>query len=526
MFSKLLEYLRKALKEMVDSPSSDVISKQDIDTISSVMQDAIDKWKKMYMDQAEWLSDDDGVYSMNLSSSICQELTMYVLNEMESHIVTPGTLEDSNSHDLSKDNTISEPKTRAEYLDNLYHKHLLDKLYEVLEKAMALGGVVIKPYISNGNIYFDFCYQGEFYPIAFDDDGNITDIAFLDSFVVGDKKYSKVERQMFDCNTHSITVTNKAYVCKNNPNSDVMELGKEIPLTMIEKWQNISEEATVGNVERPLFGYYKVPTANNVDIDSPLGVSVFSRAANIIKRADMQFSRLDWEYEGGQIAIDVDPTAIVSEESYYGNTLKMDNVKNRIYRKIDLGSDETYKAFAPGLRDANYLNGLNMYLSRIEDLTGIARGTFSEAEAVAMTATEVKLLKQRTFATVTKHQTALQEALECAIYAANALASLYKKELGVPNGDYVTNTEWSDSILVDTYAELEQRLNLVDKKILSKAEVRSWYTGEDDKTAEEAIAKISESEKSELMNDLFSQVPTNTLEQSGQEDEDNEDEEE
>ena len=49
MFSKLLEYLRKALKEMVDSPSNDVISNQDIDTISSCMQDAIDKWKGRHM---------------------------------------------------------------------------------------------------------------------------------------------------------------------------------------------------------------------------------------------------------------------------------------------------------------------------------------------------------------------------------------------------------------------------------------------------------------------------------------------
>lgn len=516
MFKKLIEYLKEALRNMTAYKDvNDTVKSEDIYTVSDAMSTAIDKWRDMYMDNAEWLNDDEGVYSMNIASSICSELKMYILNEMNSHIVVPGQLEDSKQHDESKDD-IDIYTNRATFLDDLYHKHLLNKLDDMLEKGMALGGVIIKPYISNKTIYFDFCYQGEFYPIAFDDDNNITDIAFLDQFIVNNKKYSKVERQVFKDNM--VTVTNKAYMTKYNPNADTTELGTEIPLTTVEKWAAIEPKTTIENVEKPLFGYYRVPLANNVDMKSPLGVSVFSRASRMIERTDKQFSRLDWEYEGGQIAIDVDPTAIVSEETYFGTQLKQDKLKNRIYRKLDLGTDETYQAFTPALRDMNYLAGLDRYLMRIEDIVCIARGTLSNVQADARTATEIKTLKQRTFDTVHKNQEALQKALENAIYSANVLVELYKEELQAPEGEYVTNTEWSDSILVDIYTELEQRLQLVDKNIMSKTEVRMWYIGEDEATAQAAIDKIQEDNQSAMMNDLFSNIPTATLESSGQED--------
>lgn len=516
MFKKLISYIKEALEKMRGSKDvKSTISKEDVLTISDAMTDAIDKWKNMYMDNPEWKNEDEGIYSMNISASICSELAMYVLNEMNSHIVESGVLESEKAHDESNDN-IDVMSSRATFLDDIYNRRLLKNLDEVLEKAMAVGGVIIKPYISNNTIYFDFCYQGEFYPIAFDDDGNITDIIFVDQFVTKNKKYSKLERQIY--NDGTVNVTNKAYVTKFNPNADSEELGTEIPLTEVDKWALISPEETIENVEKALYGYYRVPLANNVDMKSPLGVSVFSRAVDMIKRADCQFSRLDWEYEGGQMAIDVDPTAIISEQSYYGTALKQDQVKNRIYRKIDLGSDETYNAFAPSLRDGSYMMGLNKYLMRIEDIVCIARGSLSEVNAEARTATEIKTLKQRTFSVVDKHQQELQKALEDSIYAMNVLAELYAEELSTPDGEYVTNTEWSDSILVDTATELAQRISLLDKSIMSKTEIRMWYTGEDESTAQASIDKIQDDSMNQMMDLFNAQNGESTLEDNGKDD--------
>ena len=52
-----------------------------------------------------------------------------------------------------------------------------------------------------------------------------------------------------------------------------------VPLSEVEEWASLSEEPVViNNVEKPLFVYIKMPRANNLDPNSPLGTSVYSRA--------------------------------------------------------------------------------------------------------------------------------------------------------------------------------------------------------------------------------------------------------
>lgn len=60
---------------------------------------------------------------------------------------------------------------------------------------------------------------------------------------------------------------------------------------------------------RPSFGYYVNPIDNTVD-GSHSGVSVFAGAEEVIRKADIQFGRLDWEFESGERAIDVDEAVL------------------------------------------------------------------------------------------------------------------------------------------------------------------------------------------------------------------------
>ena len=309
-----------------------------------------------------------------------------------------------------------------------------------------------------------------------------------------------------------VVVENKAFKAqiRNEDEDTEQELGKEIPLSDVERWNGISEEPVIiDNVDKPLYGLFKVPLANNIDMKSPLGISVFSPAVKLIRRADEQFSRLDWEYAGGQLAIDVDPTAINYSEGYYGTTMSIDNCQDRLYRKLDLGSDDTYHAWSPTLRDANYIEGLNIYTNKIEDMIGLARGTLSQVESDARTATEIKLVKQRTYITVSSLQNSLEECILDVVYAMNVFAELYNLS---PSGEYTTNIEWKDSILTDTETELEQKLSLKEAGILGKAEIRAWYTGESIESAQMQIDKINEESSKGLMNDLFTQQPEQTLE--------------
>ena len=162
-------------------------------------------------------------------------------------------------------------------------------------------------------------------------------------------------------------------------------------------------------------------------------------------------------------------------------------LQERLFRKIDLNKDETYNVFAPPLRDASLINGLNAILMRIEDVTGLSRGTISDASAEARTATELKILRQRSYSSNAELQKSLETALKDVIYIMNVYCDLYEI---TPEGEYNASFEWDDSILVDVEAELGKRITLMQNGLSSKLENRMWYFGETEEQARDALMKI------------------------------------
>lgn len=496
MFSKLLDLIKQALQKMLSIVDKNNVTDASL-CVSDKMKNALELWEKMYRDESPWLSDSNGIYSLGVAPEICSELARSVMLEMSSKIVEDGqSLEYATDDDNITDTEGEDkPDTRAGFLDSVYQKGVINVLREKLEHGMATGGMIIKPYHSNGHIYFDFNSQGEFVPLAFSDDGIITDIAFVDSFVYNNKKYTKVERHIFDSQERMVTVVNKAFVSENL--DDFSELGREVQLSKIDRWAGISEEpAILNDMDGPLYGFYKVPQANNVDVKSPLGVSVFNRAIKMIKRADHQLSRLEWEYHAGQMAVDVDPTSIKQLENL---EWRLPETEKRVFRSIDTGEIKgAYHEFAPVLRDANYIDGLNTYLMRIEDLCALSRGTLSNPMVEARTATEVLVLKQRAYDNIHDNQKALETALKDVIHAMNKYADWYNL---APKGNIDVTFNWGDSVLTDTETQLEQKLTLQSADILSKAEVRAWYTGESLKKAQEMIDEIKGSKP--MLKDIY-----------------------
>ena len=239
------------------------------------------------------------------------------------------------------------------------------------------------------------------------------------------------------------------------------------------------------NTDGALFGWYKVAQANNVDLDCPLGASVFAKAVDVIKEADTQYSRLLWEYEGSELAVDVDPTALMPKANGQGQQLP--KLNERLFRAVDTGADDTYNVFSPAIRDASIINGLNQLFMKIEDLTGLARGTLSDVNIVERTATELKIVKQRSYATIADNQKALERCLKDVVRVMDKYATLYNL---APEGEYNVSFEWDDSIITDTAQQLQERLLLMNSGIIGRSELRQWYFGETEDQAKEAVANI------------------------------------
>lgn len=506
--------------------------------ISDEMENAIRLWDKMYSDNAPWLHEPDGnspvkVASLGLPAMIASEKARTALLEFKSEITTPTEeveMDNPNYTEPEPDifgNIIpsSEPPTiiadkpignteRADYLNTQYKK-LKDKLRVEIESGIAKGGLVIKPYLMQNSspdaettytIEFDFIEADAFFPLGFDTTGRIIEAAFIEEMTEKDKIYRRIEHHTWAGN--SVTIENKAFVTTNSTssmNSDTMLLGKEIKLTDVPQWSNMQEKTTINNVDRPLYAYFKMPIKNTVDKSSKLGISAFERAKKLIKDADEQYSRLLWEYEGGELAIDIDRDALRSEIDDTGHTkTSMNHSQERLFRKVDLGSTgDTYQPYAPSLRDTSYIQGLNTILMRIEDVVALSRGTLSDGAQEARTATELKILKQRSYQANADIQQAIQTTLDDVIYIMNVYASLYEI---TPEGEYDVSYEWDDSILVDIDTELGKRITLMQNGLAGKVENRMWYFGETERQAREALAQIDAENMSDMQNDLAMQA--------------------
>lgn len=435
MFGKLKDMVGKLVRKVLKKETIQQKLKVDI-TVSDDMSNVIDTWISMYKNKPNWLN--ENVQSMNLASSIASEMARLVTIEFESEIT-------------------------GNYYLNEQYQVIVDKLRIYTEFAAAKGGLVFKPYVSGKNIEIDLVQADRFFPTSHNSRGEVTGAVFTEFKQEGKKLYTRLEY-------HSLTdegyyISNTAYVKENYNQSDLSlnsDLGNQIKLDVIEEWAGLAEEVIIKNIDKPLFSYFKMPLANNIDESSPLGISIYSKVIDLIKEADKQYSRILWEFEGSELAVNASSDCFKQDKE--GNSI-LPNGKERLYRSLDFEIHDGGKAidtFSPAIRDTSLFNGLNQLLRKIEFNCGLAYGTLSDVNETAKTATEVKTSKQRSYATVKDIQNSLQVALEHLVYIMDIYAKLY----GLSNSKYEMTFNFDDSLVLDKDAELLGMLNDVSAGII------------------------------------------------------------
>jgi len=149
--------------------------------------------------------------------------------------------------------------------------------------------------------------------------------------------------------------------------------------------------------------------------------------------------------------------------------------------------------FSPPLRDDSLINGLEQLLIRIEDLCGLSRGVFSNADLSAKTATELKIMRQKTYSTISDIQFSLKTALLSLADAIDKLLSIYNLEQG---GKYEVSFEFDDSIICDRETEFSERKELLSLGVIAPWELRAWYLGESDEQAQKNLDSFNEQKTS------------------------------
>lgn len=421
------------IKRMFTLTEIESVAGQNV-TLSKDMINAIDTWNSMYLGQADWT---DEAPSLRIEAGICREFADITINEMDAHV-------------------------NNEQLDEIFQKSIKD-LNENLQDGLALGSFIIKPL---GADKVEYVSADSFIPVRFDDEGGLLDCIFIQHKQVDEYTH------YFRCERHSITdrgltISNKAY-----KSSSVNRLGIEVQLSSVDEWADYAQEITYVGMDKMPFGYYRNPIKNHID-NSFCGVSIFNNAIDLIKKADLQGARLEWEYDSGERAIHVDERALKGHEK-----TGLPRGKKRLYRGLNVvkGDGELFKEFSPEFRDTNIQSGLNNYLRQIEFNVGLAYGDLSNAQEVEKTATEIKTAKARKYNRVTAIQENLEECLQGLVAAIAFYNSKYTT-------DYELICSFNDSILTDEDTDRQRDREDVAMGVMSLAEYRSKWYGEDLETA-------------------------------------------
>lgn len=390
---------------------------------SQQMKDVISRCADMYRGAPYWVSAEDNIKTINFAKAVCSETARLATLGIKIQIGggARGTW-------------------LQEQIDKVYFN-----LRHWVEYGCAYGTVIIKPNDSGFDVFTPF----DFMITESDSNGNITGIIFKDSYADNDKYYTRLEYHRFvetqteDNPIYPYYISNRAYVSRH---SDA--LGDPIALNRT-RWANLMEETppimknSDEQLDGPMFGVFRTPQANNVDLGTALGLPVYADAIEEMKDLDVAYSR-----NAGEI-FDSEKIILADDRLMYdsGKNLKtrgLADVKLPHYVKNVFGNspEEFYQEINPQLNTDTRLSGINALLSQIGYKCGFSNGYFVFNEATGIqTATGVEAEQQRTVQLVKDVRDKLEACLNGAIYAMSVYADLYSL---APVGNYEVVYDFGD----------------------------------------------------------------------------------
>ncbi len=404
----------------------------DIQTSEDILN-SIQEWAKIYNKNEPWV--ESTKRSLHVAKTISEKVAASVVNEFKS------TCSDDN-------------------INPLYQK-VLKNIQKDTEYLVGKGLVYFKPYYDGKTIRTNIIQADKFIPVKFDDSGNLTACITIDQITKGKDVYTRLEYS--ELTDDKMIIKNIAYEGKENGTI----LNRKINLNTIDKWKDIEEETTIEGIDRLLGGFVTMPEVNSLDNDSPIGPPIWYNALDTLKSIDEQYARTLWEYEGSELAIDIDESVINKDKN--GNPI-LPKGKERLFRKVldvDDTKDKSYNVFSPEIRYNAMFDGLNELLRIAEEQCHLEHGTLCKAEVSPKTAEEIKQMKQTFYTTISNIQTALKNGLEDLVYSIYVLCRLY----GIPVGnDYSMEFDFDDSIIVDKDNARKQSLLELNNSIISQVQ--------------------------------------------------------
>jgi A118 family predicted phage portal protein len=340
-------------------------------------------------------------------------------------------------------------------LENNNFKVNATQLVELMEALGSCAFVVSK---QDEKIVIDYIHGDLIFPLSWDN-GEITECAF--AIVGGDN-----EKTSYQLITHTLD-ENKNYVVEIVNLDANGEVARPSQIANELKGQDLEEKTTRWETNSPVprFRFCKTNIVNNYDKTSPLGMSMFGNAIDILKGLDETYDSLVNEFDLGKKRIFIKsnlkaikfPDSASYKDSFYSQV----DVNDVMFYQIDwTGANEDKPPIYESnmtLRVAEHQQGLDTLCKLFSRKVGLGDGFYSfTGDSVGRTATEIISINSSLFRNLKKQELALQDTF---IGLCRTIMDIANRELGqVFDVNQDITIDFDDSIIEDTSKNREQAM--------------------------------------------------------------------
>lgn len=342
---------------------------------------------------------------------------------------------------------------------------------QLLEQTFAMGTGAFVEHMDGDDIKIDYVRAGMIYPLSWDN-GKIIQCAFASERKRGKKTFVYLNIHRFEGGEYIIE--NRMFQ-RNGEN-----------LTEVDLDDDVEEEVHTRSAV-PRFQIIKPNVVNNLDPDSPMGISIFANAIDQLQCIDLIYDSYCNEFRLGKKRILVPMSyATMQLQDTGAVTPVFDDNDTEFYAIPELDGNNKLEEFNMSLRHEAHEAGLQTALNTLSLKVGMGkdRYIFSNGSG-AKTATEVVSEKSDLYQSLRKHELLLEAALKDLVLAICDMRSL---------GEHEITIDFDDSIIEDTAAQREIDRQDVRDGLLAPYEYRMRWRGEDEETAK---MRVSECESQE-----------------------------
>lgn len=242
---------------------------------------------------------------------------------------------------------------------------------------------------------------------------------------------------------------------------------------------------------KPWFFMFKPNLVNNIDIDCPLGISVFANSIDLLKETDIIFDGYSNEFLLGRKRTYVS-TSLMKIDPTTGEQVRVFDPNDTVVYVLpeDQDGKSSITTASDTLRIAEHNQGMQQVLNMLSANVGFGTNHYKYDSGSLATATQVISENSDMFRTIKKHEIIIEEVIinmvKSIIYISNNFTSN-----PVIDEDVDISVSFDDSIIEDKQGEKAQDRLDVQMGAMTLVEYRMKWYGEDENTAEAAVSNMS-----------------------------------